>query len=345
MIADIRSVALVLERVCIQAGKDLETIPDDVIISFSSTTTFSDIITTQYQRTNKDQKVEMSEIDDIIKRVEGDSFLRVKDRLKKEYALVHDDLRLVSSSIIGLSIDGKMYTNPLGVTGRDIRLTILNIFMPATEYNVIRSVVASLGKKTISLIPSALVFSKIIERSECMGRPTMVIDLGYHQMTVLFEDRGEITAFETFSFGTEDLFALFEDDTTHYSPLQIEKMLFEYSQENANIEAKIRTFLEYMTSVVIGYTERQNLKQPFSQIFLHGAIFENIHIRRIFDSLFRQKNHTPYRLITRHDLGLKENPQEDSLLPYGLSIIAHELLLVKKDPIIRILRYILYSYE
>lgn len=35
----------------------------------------------------------------------------------------------------------------------------------------------------------------------------------------------------------------------------------------------------------------------------------------------------------------------DKMLTYGLALIGQELLLVKKDPIIRILRYVLYNYE
>jgi hypothetical protein len=30
---------------------------------------------------------------------------------------------------------------------------------------------------------------------------------------------------------------------------------------------------------------------------------------------------------------------------YGLALLAEELLVVKKDPIVRILRYVLYAYE
>ena len=35
----------------------------------------------------------------------------------------------------------------------------------------------------------------------------------------------------------------------------------------------------------------------------------------------------------------------DSIMCYALAILAEELLVTKKDPLIRILRYVLYNYE
>ncbi len=37
--------------------------------------------------------------------------------------------------------------------------------------------------------------------------------------------------------------------------------------------------------------------------------------------------------------------QYDQCVVHGLSLMAKELLLVKKDPLVRILRYVLYQYE
>jgi cell division ATPase FtsA len=143
-IADLRSVALTMERAIVQATKDAESIPDEVILSFSSRMTLSDIITTQYIRENKNTPITMEEIDGIIKKIEAESFDRIREKARREYAIGHDDIRLISSTITAITIDGKSYTNPLGSSGANIRLTILNIFTPASEYNVLRSVVASL---------------------------------------------------------------------------------------------------------------------------------------------------------------------------------------------------------
>lgn len=163
-----RSVALTIERAIIQATKDLETSPQDVILSFSSHTVLSDIITTQYVRGDKASIITMEEIDSIIKKIEAESFSRIREKAKREFSISHDDIRLISSTITSISIDGKSFTNPLGSSGLNIRLTILNVFIPASDYNMIRSIVASLDKRIISLIPMPLIFPKIGEKSDYM---------------------------------------------------------------------------------------------------------------------------------------------------------------------------------
>jgi hypothetical protein len=35
----------------------------------------------------------------------------------------------------------------------------------------------------------------------------------------------------------------------------------------------------------------------------------------------------------------------DAVVPYGLALMASDLLVVKKDPLVRILRYVIYNYE
>ena len=147
---------------------------------------------------------------------------------------MYDDLRLISSTITSIQIDGKHIQNPLGFSGSKIRLTILNIFVPATEFNIIRSIVASLDKRVISLIPSPLVLPKIIEYSEYVDESVCIIDIGYMHTTILLQSRNEILSFETFSIGTEELMRMLLEKYDHYSPIQIENML--YGEYDAEIE-------------------------------------------------------------------------------------------------------------
>jgi len=104
-IADMCSVALTIERAIIQASKDLDNTPEDIILSFSSHTTLSDIITTQYIRRDKTTNITMEEIDTIIKKVEAESFSRIREKAKREFSIAHDDIRLISSTITSISID------------------------------------------------------------------------------------------------------------------------------------------------------------------------------------------------------------------------------------------------
>jgi cell division ATPase FtsA len=163
-IADMRGVSLSIERSLIQASQKVETIPKDVILAFSSSQFIADQITTQYIR-KAGNPIGMHEVDTMVKKVEKDSFDRVRTRARTSFGIVHDDLKLVSSTITGIEIDGKSVSNPIGFTGTKVRLSILNLFAPASEFNVVRSVASHIGKNIISLIPTPLVFPKLLEKT------------------------------------------------------------------------------------------------------------------------------------------------------------------------------------
>ncbi len=341
-IADLRSVALTIERAIIEACREIESIPEDIILSFSSKISLSDTITTQYIRADETVPVTMNEIDTMIKRIEAESFDRMREKAQKEYGIAHDDIRLISSTITAISIDGKNYTNPLGSTGVNIRFTILNIFTPAADYNILRSVVASLWKRIISLIPTPLVFSKVLEKSEYIGNNICSIDLGYYHTTMIIESKNAIVAFETFPFGFSDLILMFSASHNDLSPLQIEKMMHEFNETSDNRD-DLEEFSLYIVHVFSAFVKKFFPEKIISHILLHGWIFEN----KVFKEIFSQKLSGAYgrklSFIEKTEIGT--STARESLVPYWLAIMAHELLLVKKDPLVRILRYVLYNYD
>ena len=58
--------------------------------------------------------------------------------------MTSDDLKLISSSIVSIQIDGRNVSSPIGFTGSRVRLTVLNVFVPSGEFNIMRSIVSHL---------------------------------------------------------------------------------------------------------------------------------------------------------------------------------------------------------
>lgn len=104
-IADISGVVRSIEQSLIQSAESSDTIPSDVIMSFPSHSFISDSITAQYIRADKDSILTMNEIDGMIKRTESESFERARAKSRKQFGVINDDLRLVSSTIIDITID------------------------------------------------------------------------------------------------------------------------------------------------------------------------------------------------------------------------------------------------
>lgn len=93
--------------------------------------------------------------------------------------------------------------NPIGFSGKNVRFTVLNVFAPTSDCNVLRSVITALGRKTISIIPPPLALPKIIEHTEFLLDTNVYLDIGYSHTTIAIEIKGELTMFHTLPFGTE----------------------------------------------------------------------------------------------------------------------------------------------
>lgn len=344
-IADIRWVSQAIQQAILQAWQKLETIPEDIIINFPSHRFVFDSISTQYVRADQSSTLTMQEIDSMIKMTEKDSFERARYKSQKQFGVSNDDLRLISSTIVSVMIDGKKVTNPIGFTGGRIRLTVLNVFVPSSEFNIIRSVVAALGKRAISIIPSPLVFPKFIEDTAYATENACYIDIGQQHTTVIVTRHNEILGFEVFRYGTEDLMNYIHESHTHLSVLQLENTICsEKKMKEPTYVSDLEDFLAYLGDMILGYLSNEHIDVRLEHIFLHGSIFENPYIGEQFSQLIHRVLGIQLP-IDRLSAVANKPLHHDQVMTHWLSLMAQELLLVKKDPLVRILRYVLYQYE
>ncbi len=86
-------------------------------MSFPSHAFISDLVTTQYSRDDQDAILTMQEIDKMIKRIEKTSYERARIKSQKQFGVMSDDLKLISSTIISIQIDGRNVSSPIGFSG------------------------------------------------------------------------------------------------------------------------------------------------------------------------------------------------------------------------------------
>ena len=289
LISDMQGVARTIEHSIIQASQDIDHIPEDIIISFPSSDFLFDSITTQYTRADPSSTLTMQELDTMIKRIESQSYARAKQKAKVRSGVSSDDLRLISSTITSVSIDGRKITNPVGFSGGKVTLTVLNVFAPASEFNVIRSIIASLGRKVISLIPTPLIFPKIVEKTDYINERACYIDIGYSHTTVLVTQDNEIKTFETFPVGSRMCMEMIRDVHKNSSLLGIENVLCSESEvRDKKYQPIIEEFFEYLMDMVWGFLEQEKVQIRFTHLFVHGNIFENPAIFKMFGSKFEE---------------------------------------------------------
>lgn len=216
-------------------------------MSFPSHAFISDLITTQYARADSERMLTIQEIDTMIKRIERTSHERVRAKNQKQFGVNGDDLRLVSSTIVSIQIDGRNVTSPIGFSGNRVRLTILNVFVPSSEFNIIRSIVSHIDKQIISLIPEPLILPKLIEDIHNITGSICLIDIGYGHSTITIMQNNEILGFEIFPYGVEMFMEQIAILNPDFSLLQIENIICSSEKfQNPIYQECLNEFLSYI---------------------------------------------------------------------------------------------------
>jgi len=86
-------------------------------------------------------------------------------------------MRLVTSVIVSISLDGKKVANPLGFSGKNIKIQVMNIFMPLSELSIYKNIVRQLDKNLISFIPTPISLPKLTEKTPYYNDANMFLDI------------------------------------------------------------------------------------------------------------------------------------------------------------------------
>lgn len=104
----------------------------------------------------------------------------------------------------------------------------------------------------------------------------------------------------------------------------------------------VTEFFEYISDMVRVFISDNHQSLDMDYFFCHGGVFESRGIYNTFTDILTEQYGSNFRIQRFSDILECET---DRVVTQGLADIATELLMVKKDPLVRILRYVLYNYE
>jgi hypothetical protein len=347
-IADLYGVSDSIKKAISKAWENLDDIPWDIVISLGSVLTFSDIIYMNYVRETIDSPITMTEIDDIVKKVEHTSLDRVKRQIREKTGIIESEMKLVTTSIISMIVDGKKLNNPIGFTGKNIKLGVINVFVPLAYVTMIQNIWRGLSKNIISLIPSIITLPKLLEEKDESFDFNCCIDFGSSKTTVVILNKGEILWGNTLNFGFMLLYETFKEKKPKLGYLDIEHHITNIAETYEEYKEIYDIFLEILfDAIIVAITDVT--KQPFlKNIFISWGGASDFLQQKLREYL--QKKNLGSELCVQKSIHntVQNIPKEDLILfsqSLWLAKATEEMLLLKKDPIARILRYIIYRYE
>nr|MDD3720605.1 hypothetical protein [Candidatus Gracilibacteria bacterium] len=153
-------------------------------------------------RENKDLKISKEELFHIIKNIENECIEKGIKIIKSKTGYLKSDLKILSSNINHISIDGVQVKDLIGKTGKNISISITNIFIPNDKYDIIEEIGKILNKEIITILPEEYSISKVFNEEN----DVVIINIGNTNTFISIKKSDEIIGSTRINIGMNDLF-------------------------------------------------------------------------------------------------------------------------------------------
>lgn len=349
-IANIEWVSDTIEKTLDRLLKDSKLNPNDIIINIPTSTIISSWKTLNYTRENFDENITIEELDYIIAKAEKEALDEAKIEIQNKTGYSEVDMKLITSSITDINIDGFRVTNPIWFTWKNINLSVLNIFIPASRYNIINTIGSFLWKNILSIIPLEFSFPKILSWSDYAYDDVIFVDIWNTKSSLIIQKNWVIIWFDKINLWINDLIKSIKEKTWE-TTIEIIKNI----QKEDKYQKEKKEFLEVFEEWFI-ITLKEILKSnlvPY-KILLSGWWDNNFlreHILKINLSKHTLHSIKPFSFINidfEKDIKInwdKKVFDKTNIWLLSMIIASKEIVQYKNNPILSIIRNFLDKNE
>ncbi len=341
-IADLASVSDTVRRTILKAAEGLDSLPSEIVVSVSSSALLYDSVGMNYVRESPDDPITMEEVDRMIASTEGKSLDRIKAKAEERLGLSETELRLVTTSLTSITLDGKKVSNPVGFPAKNVKFTIVNFFVPSSTFSAITLIVRDLSMKLVSVVPAAVALPKLLDESPDSFDSNAFVDFGYSKTVVTLEHRSELIGAVTLDFGFSTLEEMLRSEGKGLSGFDIEERLShpeKYASEHAGTFSDFSDLLA--DGIRVALTEIAADIRPRNFFFSGGAATESL--RNALSERLGPGGGCRFSILP--GLPSEEASDPSYRTAEAVAVCAKEFSSLRKDPIAKILRYVIYRYE
>lgn len=187
--------------------------PNDIIINIPTSSIISSKKDITYIRTKPDENITLQELDYIIGKAERESLNEAKNDIKNKTWYSEVDMKLITSSITSMSIDDFKVSNPIWFTGKEVYISILNIFIPSSRYNIITNIWNYLWKNILSILPQEFCIPKILSWSDFAYDDVIFLDIWNTRSSIIIQKAWVIIWFDNINIWISDLVKSIKEKT------------------------------------------------------------------------------------------------------------------------------------
>jgi cell division protein FtsA len=246
--------------------------------------------TTSYVRRDANSKIDLSELKNIVHKVQWRAFDAARSQLSHETGYNEIDVKLVNAAIVDTRIDGYKVTNPIGFQGKEVTLSIFNVFAPLVHFGALQTIAAEIGRELLAIAAEPYALARAVDDNEGGKFGAIFIDVGsgITDVAVVRDSRMEGT--KMFTLGgrmfskrlAQSLNISFneaEEIKINYSNDKLERQSTKIVREALKNDAEI-----WLSGVVLTLEEFDNIDVFPSKILLSGGGSNLPEIREALES-------------------------------------------------------------
>jgi len=286
-VTDIHGVAQTCTKAINTAQEEAKTKISQAVIGIAgefvkgSTSTFS------YLRENPKQKIELTELKNIIQKIQWRAFNKIRQELAEESGISEIEVKLINATIVDIKIDGYQVTNPLGFQGKEITLSIFNAYAPLVHLGALNSIAQEIGLELLFVAAEPYAIARSVPL-DYQGEAVFV-DMGGGTTDIAVVRQGGLEGIKSFALGGRAFTKRLADNlAVNFNEAEDIKLKYSRGEVSAIVKRKITELFRqdikvWLSGVTLALNEFSKLSSLPSKIFLCGGASQLPGIRKALE--------------------------------------------------------------
>ena len=174
---------------------------DDVIINLPTENLFFEFSKINHIRQKTDSAVNDKELYQIMNEIEVLALKKHYKNIKNNSGYKKNDIKLLISNISNIKLDNLESKKIIWTNPKEINISLLNIFITESKYEIVRFLSKSIWKNIINIIPSEFAITWLFKKT----KDVVIIDLWNSHTSIIVKKEWHILWAKKLSFWINDL--------------------------------------------------------------------------------------------------------------------------------------------
>ncbi len=200
-VTDIGGVIMNCHKAIKEAERMAGVSTDQMILGIAGELVKGATTTLSYTRREPNTKIDLSELKNIVHKIQWKAFDKVRSDLAFETGYNEIDVKLVNAAIVDVQIDGYKVSNPIGFQGKDVDVSIFNAFAPLVHFGALQTIAAELNKELMAITAEPYAVARCVGEENSNSFSAVFIDIGGGTTDIAVVRNGAVDGTRMFTLG------------------------------------------------------------------------------------------------------------------------------------------------